>query len=161
MSSARGMKTTAGIVLVVAMTFGLSASAQTARADGARDKLIGAWHLVRIDTPGSDGKSRTGLQPEGMLIYTRDGHVSVQLMYPEAQHDINNEYVRNGYESSFGTYDIDEATHTLTHHVTGANTGDLLVGKDLPRIYQFTNDGHLVIRSARSDEHWSVEWEHY
>lgn len=161
MSNAHRVKTAAGIALVVAMTFGLSASAQTARAGAAPDKLIGAWHLVRIDTPGSDAKTRAGQQPEGMLIYTRDGYVSVQLMYPKAQDDLNNEYVFNGYESSFGTYDIDEATHTLTHHVTGANTGNLLVGKDLPRIYQFTKDGHLVIRSARSDEHWSVEWEHY
>lgn len=161
MSSARAVKTAAGIVLVVAITFGLSASAQTARSGDAREKLIGAWHLVRIDTTGSDGKAVTRPQPKGMLIYSRDGHMSVQLMYPEAQHDLNNEYVRNGYESSFGTYNIDEATHTLTHHVTGANTGDLLVGKDFPRIYQFTRDGHLIIRSARSDEHWSVEWEHY
>jgi hypothetical protein len=161
MSSARGVKTAAGVVLVVAMTFGLSAPAQTARARGARDRLIGAWRLVRIDTPGSDGKTVTGPQPEGMLIYTRDGHMSVQLMYPEAQHDLNNEYVRNGYESSFGAYDVDEAKHTLTHRVMGANTGNLLVGKDLLRIYRFTKDGHLIIRSARSDEHWSVEWEHY
>lgn len=161
MSSARAVEAAAGIVLVAAMTFGLSASAQTARSGGARDKLIGAWHLVRIDAPGSDGKAVTVPRPEGMLIYTRDGHMSVQLMYPQAQHDLNNQYVRNGYEASFGTYDIDEATRTLIHHVAGANTGNLLVGKDLPRIYQFTRDGHLIIRSARSDEHWSVEWEHY
>ena len=38
-------------------------------------------------------------------------------------------------------YDVDEATHTLTHHVQGSVTRDLLVGKDLPRIYQFTRDG--------------------
>ena len=76
MSSARAVKTPAGIVIVVAMTFGLSASAQTARSGGARDKLIGAWHLVRIDTPGSDGKTVTGPRPEGMLIYTaRRAHV--------------------------------------------------------------------------------------
>lgn len=161
MSSAWVVKTAAGTVLAVAMAFSIFASAQTAEGAGTRDRLIGAWHLVRIESPGSDGKSRTGPHPEGMLIYTRDGHMSVQLMYPDAQHDLNNEYVRDGYESSFGTYDIDEATHTLTHHVKGANTGGLLVGKDLPRIYQFTKDGHLVIRSARSDEHWSVEWEHY
>lgn len=161
MSRVRGVRTAARIAFVVAIAFGLSRSAQTASAGGARDKLIGAWHLVRIDTAGFDGRTRTGPQPEGMLIYTRDGHVSVQLMYPDAQHDLNNEYVRNGYESSFGTYNIDEATHTLTHHVKGANTGDLLVGKDLPRIFQFTKGGHLIIRSARSDEHWSVEWEHY
>jgi len=40
-------------------------------------------------------------------------------------------------------------------------TRDLLVGKDLPRVYQFTADGHLIIKSARPDEHWSVTWKHY
>jgi hypothetical protein len=49
----------------------------------------------------------------------------------------------------------------VTHHVQGSNTRDLLVGRDLPRVYQFSTDGHLVIKSARPDEHWSVTWEHY
>jgi Lipocalin-like domain len=96
-----------------------------------------------------------------MLIYTRDGHISVQLMYPNSAKAISNEYVQNGYEASFGSYDVDEVTHTLTHHVEGSNTRDLLVGKDLPRVYQFSADGKLIIRSARPDEHWSVMWEHY
>jgi hypothetical protein len=56
---------------------------------------------------------------------------------------------------------MDEANHTLTHHVEGSNTRDLLVGKDLSRVYQFTADGKLIIRSARLDERWSVTWEHY
>ena len=133
MSVVRGVRTAAEIIFVVAMTVGLPASAQTARAGIARDKLMGAWHLVRIDTPGPDGKPANGPPPTGMLIYTRDGHVSVQLMYPKTQHELNNQYVRDGYEASFGTYDIDEATHMLTHHLEGANTGGLLVGKDLPR----------------------------
>jgi hypothetical protein len=100
-------------------------------------------------------------QPKGMLIYTRDGHMSVQLMYPKSANAQSNEYVQDGYEASFGSYDVDEATHTLTHHVEGSITRDLLVGKDLPRVYQFTGDGHLIIRSARPDEHWSVTWDHY
>ena len=49
----------------------------------------------------------------------------------------------------------------LTHHVQGSNTGDRLVGKDLPRVYQFTADGRLLIRPARPDERWSVTWERY
>ena len=72
----------------------------------------------------------------------------------------SNEYVQNGYEASFGSYDVDDATHTITHHVQGSNTGDRLVGKDLSRVYEFTADGRMVIRSARPDEHWSVTWEH-
>ena len=102
-----------------------------------------------------------GPQPTGMLIYTRDGHMSVQLMYPKSEAGLSNEYVQNGYEASFGSYDVDEATHTVTHRVQGSVTGDLLVGKALPRVFQFTAEGHLIIKSARPDEHWSVTWEHY
>jgi hypothetical protein len=96
-----------------------------------------------------------------MLIYTRDGQMSVQLMYPETAGNLSNEYVHNGYEASFGSYDLNEASHTVTHHVQGSNTRDLLVGKDLPRAYRFDNNGRLIIRSARVEEHWSVVWEHY
>jgi len=126
-----------------------------------RERLIGAWHLEHIDPPGADGQPADIPQPTGMLIYTRDGHMSVQLMYPKSAGSLSNEYVRNGYEASFGSYSIDERTHTLTHHVQGSVTGDALLGKDLPRIYALTGDGRLVIRSADPEEHWSVTWQHY
>ena len=96
-----------------------------------------------------------------MLIYTKDGHMSVQLMYPGSTDTLSNEYVLKGYEASFGSFDVDEAAHTVTHHVQGSITRDLLVGKDLPRKFEFTPDGQLIIRSARPDEHWFVTWAHY
>jgi Lipocalin-like domain len=153
--------TLATLVAIAGLTQAQSAKKQAGDHDSAREKLIGAWHLARMDVRGQDGKPMPGPQPKGMLIYTRDGHMSVQLMYPKPANVQSNEYVQDGYEASFGSYDVDEATHTLTHHVQGSITGDLLVGKDLPRVYQFTEDGHLIIRPARSDEHWSVTWEHY
>src|SRR4051794_17390821 len=116
-----------GIVFFVAMTVGLPASGQTTKKDSAREKLIGAWHLVHIDSPSSDGKSASGPQPQGMLIYTLDGHMSVQLMYPGSAEALSNEYVLKGYEASFGSFNVDEATHTVTHHVQGSITRDLLV----------------------------------
>jgi hypothetical protein len=153
------------VTLVVAMALSVFAHAQSAKktssSGGAKEKLIGAWHLVHIDAPGRDGKSVPIPQPKGMLIYTRDGHMSVQLMYPESANSLSNEYVLNGYEASFGSYDVDESAHTVTHHVQASVTRDLLVGEDLARKYEFTQDGHLTIRSARTDEHWSVTWEHY
>jgi hypothetical protein len=134
-----------------------SSSNQTSHSD--RERLVGAWHLVRIEAPGPDGKPTPGPQPTGMLIYTKDGHMSVQLMYPEKA--LTNEYVEQGYEASFGSYDVDESRHLLTHHVQGSITRDLLVGKDLPRRFGFTPDGHLLIRSAQPEEHWLVTWEKY
>src|SRR5438270_6968692 len=138
-----------------------SAKPQESGHASDRERLIGAWHLAHIDSPGQDGKPVDIPQPKGMLIYTRDGHMSVQLMYPKSANAQSNEYVRDGYEASFGSYDVDEATHTLTHHVLGSVTRDLLVGKNLPRVFQFTGDGHLIIKSVRPDERWSVTWEHY
>src|SRR5690242_21934903 len=128
------------IAIAIMAAVAISGSAQSrSGSKPKKERFIGAWHLVSI--VGPDGKLVAGSPPKGMLIYTGDGHMSVQLMYPEAATTLSNEYVQNGYEASFGSYDIDEATHTVTHHVQGSNTRDLLVGKDLSRVYRFTNDG--------------------
>jgi Lipocalin-like domain len=150
-----------GALAITMAIAGLTQAQSVKKQAGDREKLIGAWHLAHIDAPGPDGKPIPIPQPIGMLIYTRDGHMSVQLMYPRSASAQSNEYVQDGYEASFGSYDVDEATHTVTHHVQGSVTRDLLVGKDLPRLYQFTGEGRLIIKSARPDEHWSVTWEHY
>jgi hypothetical protein len=148
------------MAVATAVTLAVAQEQPQAKTSG-RSSLIGAWHLVRIDAPGPDGKVAPTPQPKGMLIYTLDGHMSVQLMYPKSASSPDNEYVLGGYEASFGSYDLDEAKHLVTHHVQGSITRDLLVGKDLPRVYQLTGDGHLIIRSADPREHWSVTWAHY
>jgi hypothetical protein len=154
------MKTLPWIVVATAVIL-TGAQEQSHPGPSVRNALIGAWHLVRIDAPAPNGKVASTPQPEGMLIYTRDGHMSVQLMYPKSANSSDNEYVLGGYEASFGSYDVNEASHLVTHHVKGSITRDLLVGKDLPRAYQLTADRHLIIRSADPREHWSVTWEHY
>jgi hypothetical protein len=60
---------------------------------------------------------------------------------------------------TFGTYDIDESTHTFTFHVEGALVRPL-IGKDLPRAFEFSGK-QLIVKSTRPDEHWRVAWEHY
>ncbi len=125
----------------------------------AREKLIGAWRLAWMEDQEADGKVNCIIDVKGMLLYTGDSHMSVQLMYPKSASALSNDYVKEGYEASFGSYDVNEEAHTVTHHVKGSIT-PVLVGKDLPRSYQFS-DGRLIIKSTRPDEHWSVAWEHY
>ena len=144
-------------LFLVLSTAAQTPSNQTGHSD--RVRLVGAWRLVRIEAPGPDGNTSPRPQPTGMLIYTKDGHMSVQLMYPGTA--LSNEYVERGYEASFGSYDLDESRHLVTHHVQGSVTRNRLVGRDLPRRFQFTPDGHLLIRSAQPEEHWSVTWEKY
>ena len=104
-----------------------------------------------MDGPAAEGHAdlHTGRPHVGAAHVSQVGKCSI-------------ERVRPGWVRGFvRKLHVDEATHTLTHHVQGSNTRDLLVGKDLPRVYPLTDDGRLIIRSANPEEHWSVTWQHY
>ena len=157
----------AALCLALGLVISLSGISQTnsigkkATASGSdRERLIGAWHLVSLGDVGPNGNLNNVTGLEGMLIYTRDGHISVQIMYPPSSSSLSNDYVLNGYEASFGSFEVNEAKHIVTHHIQGSITHGL-VGNNLPRTYQLTEDGHLVIKSTRPNEHWQVVWEHY
>jgi len=129
--------------------------------EGIQDRFVGAWRLASLEQEGADGKIH-GVDSTGMLVFTRDGHMSVQVMErnPQAQAPGGPEqYSQGGYEASFGNYEIDEPAHTFTFHVEGA-LARTLIGKDLPRAFEFSGK-HLIVKSARPDEHWRVAWEHY
>ena len=145
-------------VSLLALT-GFCAAQSGVAENSARERLIGAWHLASLGEVGADGKVARVDGLKGTLLYTRDGHMSVQITYPPAQSGLTNDYVLNGYEASFGSYDVDEAKHTVTHHVEGSITPGL-VGKDLTRAFRFSG-GRLVIQSTRADEHWQAVWERY
>ena len=149
------------IVALVEMSVLLQA--QSAAPGGpVKEKLIGAWRLVWLEEQGADGKMNRIVDRKGTLVYTRDGHISVQIMLP-TQEDFPQgnpvQYDRGGYEAYYGTYDVNEQAHTVTHHVEGALVR-ALVGKDLTRVYHFA-DGQLILTSSRPDEHWTISWEHY
>ena len=87
-----------------------------------QDRFIGAWRLVWLEEPGAKGEIHKA-DCTGMLVYTRDGHVSVQVMYRNPETGGQGgpvQYAQSGYEASFRKYEIDEEAHTFTFHVEGA-----------------------------------------
>ena len=129
--------------------------------DSIRDRFVGAWRLVSLEQEGADGKIHRG-DSTGLLVFTRDGHMSVQVMErnPQAQAPAAPEqYSQGGYEASFGTYAIDDGAHTFTYHVEGALLRTL-IGKDLPRMFELSGK-QLIVKSSSPNEHWRVAWEHY
>jgi hypothetical protein len=126
--SASKMKTQlliAGAVVLVCTSAPAQASGDTA---SVRDRFVGAWRLASLEE--ADGKAHKA-DCTGLLVFTRDGHMSVQVMYRDAQpagQDGTVQYVQGGYEASFGTYEIGDA-HTFTFHVDGAIVRSL-IGKD-------------------------------
>jgi hypothetical protein len=92
----------------------------------------------------------------GMFVFTRDGRASVQIMYRNAE--TASAYALSGYEASYGSYHIDDAS-TFTFHIDGA-LARTLIGKDLRRAYQISGD-ELTIKSTNPHEHWKVVWERF
>jgi len=129
-------------------------------AQGVNDRFIGAWRLVWLEEPDADGKIHKA-DCNGLLAYTRDGHMSVQVMYrnPPSGPAGPVPYAQGGYEASFGTYHIDESAHTFIFRVEGALVRSL-IGKDLARVYELSGN-QLIVKSANPNEHWRVAWEHY
>ena len=138
----------------------VSIHAQVENSD--RDHLVGAWRLVELDQPGPDGKLNR-IDSSGMFVFTRDGHLSVQVMDPEPKQQTTpagpEQYSQGGYEASYGSYTVDERAHTFTFHVEGALVRSL-TGKDLLRAFKFSGN-RMIVKSTRTDEHWRVVWERY
>jgi hypothetical protein len=128
--------------------------------DDIRGRFVGAWRLAWLEEEGADGKIHTA-DCTGLLVYTRDGHMSVQVMYrnPQPVSVAPVQYAQGGYEASFGAYEIDESNHTFTFHVEGALVRTL-IGKDLPRAFEFSGK-RLIVKSTHPEERWRVAWEHY
>jgi hypothetical protein len=138
-----------------------STSQEQGGNEGIRDRFVGAWRLAWLEEEGADGKIHRA-DCTGLLVYTRDGHMSVQVMYRNPQAGSNAapvQYAQGGYEASYGTYQIDERAHSFTYHVEGALVRTL-IGKDLPRAFEFSGK-QLIVKSTHPDEHWRVAWEHY
>ena len=142
--------------------FAASLFLAAAGVDGrVRDRFAGAWRLASLEQPDAEGKVHR-LDCSGLLVFTRDGHMSVQVMErnPQLQATAGPEqYSQGGYEASFGTFQVDARAHTFTFHVEGALVRTL-IGKDLPRVYELS-DKQLIVKSTRPDEHWRVVWERY
>jgi hypothetical protein len=145
--------------LPIAPSAELTGSQTTPIPQTDRERFVGAWRLAWMEEPRPDGTIARITDRNGTLMYTRDGRMSVQIQFPDSQSSVSNDYILNGYEASFGTYEVTEAAQTITRHVEGSITRGL-VGQSLTRAYRFS-DGRLTMRSVRPEERWSTTWERY
>jgi Lipocalin-like domain len=159
------MKNLLALVLITAFlgttALQLSSTPEHDSKQEIQNRFVGAWRLAWLEEPDADGTVHKA-DCTGLLVYTRDGHMSVQVMYRNALTGGQAgpvQYAQGGYEASFGTYQVDENSHTFVFHVEGAMMRSL-IGKDLPRAYEFSGN-QLLVKSTNRNEHWRVGWEHY
>lgn len=140
------------------LLFTASASAANAR------EFIGAWRYVSATDTKADGSRATilpAVEYEGFLIYTEGGHVSVTLMpkgrdwstatVTDAQ--LRASVLAPATTAYVGTYRVDRAAHTVTHHIeTSLDPSDR--GRDLVRRYTLV--GNSLQLSGEWQQHGEV-----
>jgi hypothetical protein len=127
---------------------------------GARQRIVGAWQLITRSVRRDNGEVLVdpvlGQQPLGRLCYDASGGVMLQMMrmgrtaaigQPANPEDATNPRVVLGYDAYFGTYTVNEAQGTVTHHVQASLFPEDL-GKDFVR--PFTLDGDTLTLSFTS-----------
>ena len=142
-------------------------------APSPRDRFIGVWKLIRCERKYPDGRIEYpyGEKPVGRITYDKAGRMSAQLMKPgrpstvaaginlatgNASTDEIREAVR-GFASYFGTFDVDEPTKTVIHHVE-ASLVPSWVGTDLKRTYRFSGN-QLVLTAASANSVLELLWQ--
>ena len=138
----------------------------------APSPLVGTWRLRTVEVLDSTGGVLERTRPGGMLIYTGDGHMAVQVMVlprpvvppvPEGPDQVsawNGQQLRRvveTYDAYFGTYVIDSAQQIVTHHVEGELRPNF-VGAAYARRYAISGDT-LSLSSTKPGEYWQVIWE--
>jgi hypothetical protein len=137
------------------------------------DRFIGVWKLLSCERRFADGKVDYpyGEKPVGRLTYDRAGRVSALLMRPGRRSTVppggnlitsnaSAEEIREavtGFNAYFGTFEIDEASHTVIHHVQAA-LAPSWVGRDVKRTYHFASN-RLTLTAAVAGSSQNLVWE--
>ena len=115
------------------------------------DEFPGVWRLVSYEFRDEEGNISYpfGKDTVGLIMYDRSGMMSVQIirhdrpLFPsEDMFGAAPETVKAAFEglnTYYGTYDVDEASHTVIHHVEGASMPNR-IGSTQTREYEFSGD---------------------
>jgi hypothetical protein len=142
---------------------------------GIAEKIIGTWKLVSIEDHRPNPPQRE-YKPTGYIIYDATGRLAVQITRRSDRAKFAAEEIAqatteekaaafSSYAAYYGTYTINAAAGTITHHIEGSLTPND-VGKDWVRYFKLS--GHRITlipveanggRSATSPPVRSLTWE--
>jgi hypothetical protein len=130
-------------------------AAATAGAADPADSLIGTWRLVSFKAERSDGSASDlyGPSPLGLLVYDRDGHMSIHQSKPDLPKcgtqdrrkcpDALARVAFDNYAGYWGRYEVKASEKTVVHHVDGASAPDW-IGTSRKRFFD-VNGNRLTI----------------
>lgn len=144
----------AAVALVITLTLvfmGKRMSLTTLKSD--QKQLIGTWRLVAATFDDGQKNTWLGANPEGYLIYSRDGFVAAQIMRKKSEKSPNNKELN--YFAYCGPFTIDEKQKIITHHVKiSANNIEIVQH----RSYHF-NANKLYLKTIGDPKEQTIVWE--
>jgi len=138
--------------MLVAALAPISAQAQAPQGDAAK-RIVGLWRLVAM-TAGGQVNPERGERATGMIVYDQHGLMNVQIMpdrprpkwtgAPTPEQALE---ALSTYTAYWGTYIVDEAKGTVTHHRQGMLDGDIV---DYVRRFELADNGNRIILTTVS-----------
>lgn len=155
-------------IIALSLSVGVIACQNAANDEAAQPPgIVGAWSLVSWRLTNAEGETTYpyGENPQGQIIYTETGEMSAQLMHPGAElGDLTGldpvaaiNRVAETFFAYYGSYTLDTALGTVTHHVRGS-LAPTWVGADQVREFEFVGSNRLRL-SARLGEETTVPGE--
>ena len=162
--------------VITALAWAPLAHAATGSA-AERKKFIGMWKMISgesKDQATGEVSYPWGKNPFGRLLYDQAGRVFVQLMNPgrrsvggvsnrgaaaaiaSASADDMREML-TGFNAYFGTFDVDQDSGTVIHHLQSALIPSW-VGTDQRRRYEFSAADELIILNTASGADYRLVW---
>jgi hypothetical protein len=157
------------MLVAASVVIGQATAGSQDDSDRDRSRLIGTWKLLSLErkTNQGDVSKPVGGDLIGRLMYDKAGRMSAQWMRrdrtvppetsvlsttPEAAREM-----LNGFDAYFGTFDVDESTRTVIHHVQGCVNPNV-IGTDRRRVYKISGN-QLILTAIENDSTFQIVWE--
>lgn len=141
------------ITSVVLTVLGVAVLADNAfgQQSSPKEQLMGAWHLVSINSVRADGSKNTafGDNPNGIAFFDSTGHYIITVMRSDRMKFVANERTKGtadenkataqGTFTYFGTYTVSEPDHIINIHVVGSSFPNWN-GTNQKRIFEVSGD---------------------
>ena len=169
------MRVVARVAVCLSALAGLTAllpvvhAEQRADAAAVKKQLVGAYKLVGYVNYDQSGGSTPSPFTIGQISYDAAGRMSAQLMRPDRAKmppqkatEAERAAAYSGFISYFGRYEVDVANRTVTHHVEGSMSPNM-VGAALVRHFEFSPDGKSLFLSVKAGDRVTgrLQWDRY
>src|SRR5262245_41164237 len=146
----------------------LACVAAAPQQGGVAQRITGSWRLVSVV---GDSRIRPAHydRPTGMIVYERSGRMAAQIVTradrkpcvkgTAAGHLAERAAACDSYMAYFGTYMVDEAAGTVTHHLENALLPDLR-GRKLVRYFEFQGANRIVLMPQEDGKGGTVTRDH-